>query len=324
MILVTGGTGLVGSHLLRALLERNNQPIRAIRRKLSRMDLIEDIAHQIEWVEADILEVKSLHEAIIGVSEVYHCAAIISFDPSEFELMHRVNREGTANMVNLALEEKVKKLVYVSSIAAIGRNERSNKVSEATKWENSPKNSQYAISKYRAEMEVWRGIAEGLKAVIVNPSVIIGEGHWNEGSSQLISKVANGLPFYPNGGTGFVDVKDVVDAMIVLMGSGIETERFILNGINTTYQDFFEQVAHSFNQKPPRFKIGSLMASLSWRLAKPIFWISRKPPLITKETVQLMQAQYFYSSDKIREKIGFEFRPLQNTLSRIVSNFSSK
>ncbi len=321
MILVTGGTGLVGSHLLRALLERQDDSIRAIRRKSSRMDLVEDIASRIEWVEADVLEVERMREAMRGVSKVYHCAAIIAFDSAQFEWMHRVNMEGTANVVNLALEEGVQKLVHVSSIAAIGRNDRSNKVSEETKWEESPQNSQYAISKYRAEMEVWRGIAEGLTAVIVNPAVIIGEGHWNEGSSQLISKVAKGIPFYPVGGTGFVDVKDVVEGMIEVMEADVEGERFILNGINTTYQDFFEQVSSAFGKKPPRYKITPLIAALSWRLAKPISWLSRKPPLITKETAQLMQSQYFYDNSKIRKMIGFEFRKLSDTIYRIAENF---
>ncbi|MFK7906121.1 MAG: NAD-dependent epimerase/dehydratase family protein [Chitinophagales bacterium] len=321
MILVTGGTGLVGSHLLRTLLERQNDSIRAIRRKSSRMDLVEDIASRIEWVEADVLEVERMREAMTGVSKVYHCAAIIAFDSAQFEWMHRVNMEGTANVVNLALEEGVQKLVHVSSIAAIGRNDRSNEVSEETKWEESPHNSQYAISKYRAEMEVWRGIAEGLNAVIVNPAVIIGEGRWDEGSSQLVSKVAKGIPFYPIGGTGFVDVKDVVEAMIEVMEAEVEGERFILNGTNTTYQDFFEQVSTAFGKKSPRYKITPLIAALSWRLAKPISWFSRKPPLITKETAQLMQSRYFYDNSKIRGMIGFEFRNLSDTIHRIAKNF---
>jgi len=321
MILVTGGTGLVGSHLLRTLLERQDDSIRAIRRKSSRMDLVEDIASRIEWVEADVLEVERMREAMAGVSKVYHCAAVIAFDSVQFGWMHRVNMEGTANVVNLALEEGVQKLVHVSSIAAIGRNDRSNEVSEETKWEESPHNSQYAISKYRAEMEVWRAIAEGLTAVIVNPAVIIGEGHWDEGSCQLISKVAKGIPFYPIGGTGFVDVKDVVEGMIELMEAEVEGERFILNGINTTYQDFFEQISIAFGKKPPRYKINSWIAALSWRLAKPISWFSRKPPLITKETAQLMQSRYFYDNSKIQKVIGFEFRKLSDTIHRIATNF---
>ncbi|MEZ4886817.1 MAG: NAD-dependent epimerase/dehydratase family protein [Chitinophagales bacterium] len=321
MILVTGGTGLVGAHLLRQLIEQQKHPIRAIKRNSSRMDLVADIEDQIEWFQADILEVENLRAAMVGVSKIYHCAAVIAFDSKQYEWMHRVNVEGTANVVNLALEEGVQKLVHVSSIAAIGRSERNNRVSENTKWEDSPNNSQYAISKYRGEMEVWRGAAEGLNVVIVNPSVIIGEGYWNEGSSQLISKVAKGLPFYPAGGTGFVDVKDVVEAMIGLMDSKVGNERFILNGINTTYQDFFTQVAVKFGKKPPRFKINPLIAAISWRLAKPLSWITRKAPLITKETAQLMQSRYFYDNSKIQKMIGFKFRSFEDTLRRIAKNF---
>ncbi len=326
MILVTGGTGLVGSHLLRTLLKHSSQTsarlsIRAIKRKSSSLNLVTDIADQIEWVDADILEVENLRQAMQGVTHIYHCAAIIAFDKAQFELMHRVNMEGTANVVNLALEGGVQKLVHVSSIAALGRNERSNQVSENTKWEESPHNSQYGISKYRAEMEVWRGIAEGLNAAIVNPAVIIGEGNWNEGSSRLISQVVKGLPFYPIGGTGFVDVKDVAEAMIVLMESDISAERFILNGINTTYQDFFQQVAAAFQKKAPRFKITPLIAALSWRFAKPLSWITRKPPLITKETAQLMQSRYFYDNSKLQKMAGYTYRTLEETLQRITRNY---
>ncbi|MGB0931793.1 MAG: NAD-dependent epimerase/dehydratase family protein [Chitinophagales bacterium] len=325
MILVTGGTGLVGSHLLRTLIKQEpNEPIRAIKRKSSKMDLVEDIAHQINWLDVDLLAVADLRKAMKEVSKIYHCAAVIAFDSAQFEWMHRVNMEGTANVVNLALEEGVEKMVHVSSIAAIGRSERNNQVSEATKWEDSSYNSQYAISKYRAEMEAWRGIAEGLNIVIVNPSVILGEGRWDEGSSQLIAKAAKGMSFYPDGGTGFVDVKDVVNVMVELMESNITNERFILNGVNITYRDFLTQAALVFHKSPPRFKVPSWLASLSWRLAKPLSWISRKPPLITKETAQLMQLQYFYDNSKIQKMAGFEFRPLKDTLQRIAGNFVLK
>lgn len=324
MILVTGGTGLVGSHLLRTLVKQHpNEEIRAIKRTSSKMDLVADIAHLINWFDAGLLAVEDLRKAMKGVTKVYHCAAVVAFDSAQFEWMHRVNMEGTANVVNLALEEGVDKLVHVSSIAAIGRSERNNQVSEATKWEESPYNSQYAISKYRAEMEVWRGIAEGLNVVIVNPSVILGEGHWDEGSSQLISKAAKGISFYPSGGTGFVDVKDVVNVMVELMESNITNERFILNGINTTYRDFLTQASLVFQKKPPRFKVPVFLASLAWRFAKPISWISRKPPLITKETAQLMQLQYFYDNSKIQKMTGFEFRSLEDTLQRVAKSFSS-
>lgn len=323
MILVTGGTGLVGSHLLKELVKQfPKRKIRAIKRKSSKMDLVVDIAGQIQWVEVDVLEVENLREALVGVSKIYHCAAVIAFDPSQYEWMHRVNREGTANLVNLALEEGVEKLLHVSSIAAIGRNERSNQVSETSKWEDSPRNSEYAISKYRAETEVWRGIAEGLNAVIVNPSVILGEGDWSQGSSQLIAKAAKGISFYPSGGTGFVDVKDVVNVMIGLMESDIHSERFILNGTNITYRDFLTQAATEFGKKPPQFEVNSIIASLSWRLSKILSWINRKPPLITKETAQLMQSRYFYDSSKIQTALNFQFRPLEKTIERIAANFS--
>jgi len=246
-VLVTGGTGFLGAYLLAYLVKKGYQ-IKAIKRKTSSMDLVKNIQHKIEWLEGDILDTPFLETAMKGVQQVYHAAAIVSFDPRDAAFMLKVNAEGTANLVNAALYEGVEKLVHVSSIAALGRKEFQPNINETAQWENSKENSNYAISKFKAECEVWRGMQEGLKIAILNPSVIIGAGNWKQGSCQLIQKVAKGLQFYPKGSTGFVDVRDVARAAILLMESDISGERYILNGANWSYQKFFTQTALALNQ----------------------------------------------------------------------------
>ena len=217
-ILVTGATGLLGSHLTR-LLVKNGRSVRAIRRPTSRMDLVRNIENQVEWMEADVTDLLSLEPVFEGVSHVFHAAAMVSFDPRDREKMTRVNVEGTANVVNLCLDSGVKKLVHVSSVAAIGRVAGKKEVVETNRWERSPANSHYAITKFQAEAEAWRGLAEGLDVAIVNPSIIVGAGFWDEGSIRFFQQIDRGLRFCPPGGSGFVDVRDVARFMVNLMDS---------------------------------------------------------------------------------------------------------
>lgn len=314
MILVTGGTGLLGSKLLRALLSKGHK-VRAICRKSSRFTLLDDIREQIEWIEADVLDVPSLEKAMEGIEKVYHCAALVSFNPSKREAMYRINIEGTANVVNVALASNVNKLVHVSSIAALGRVKDGAQIDENTKWEDSKDNSHYSITKYRSEQEVWRGMAEGLNAVIVNPAVILGEGNWKTDSSAFISNVYKGMPFYPIGCNGFVDAEDVVDAMIYLMDQDISDERFILSVENIFYKDLFFMIANVFGKKKPSVALNLFLGSVIWRLVALFSFFSGKTPVITKETVNTISKKYFYNNEKIK-KNGFEFKPIKATIER--------
>ncbi|MGB0839920.1 MAG: NAD-dependent epimerase/dehydratase family protein [Chitinophagales bacterium] len=321
MILVTGATGFLGTHLLQALLQNQNLPIRALKRSSSQLDLLGELAHKVDWYDTDLRDARGVYAAMEGVEQVYHCAAVVSFNPKEAELMKTVNVEGTANVVNAALEQGIQKMVYVSSIAAIGRSEKSNQVSEKTKWEDSPMNTKYAISKMLAEREVWRAYAEGLPVVMVNPSVIIGEGTWTSDSSRLFTEVWKGLKFYPVGGTGYVDVKDVARAMVLLMDSAIVGERFILNGANITYLDFFSQVAKHLGKPAPSIKATAWMADLAWRLEAVKSFFTRQNPVITKETARMAQRQYFYESQKIENQLDFSFTPMDTSIQRIAKAF---
>ncbi|HNE28527.1 MAG TPA: SDR family NAD(P)-dependent oxidoreductase, partial [Saprospiraceae bacterium] len=231
MILVTGGTGFVGSYLIR-LLVQHGYHVRALRRADSAMHLVHDVADRVEWVEADVTDLVALEEAFEGVTQVCHCAAMVSFHPRDVRRMMQVNVDGTANIVNLCLHFGVRKLVHVSSIAAIGRSKERKHLDEKSPWVQSKVTSQYAISKYQGEQEAWRGHAEGLDVAIVNPAIILGSGYWNVGSGRFFQQVNDGLKFWPVGRSGFVDVRDVAQFMLLLLGNNISGERYILNAGN--------------------------------------------------------------------------------------------
>ncbi len=324
MILVTGGTGFVGSHLLRSLVKNKDASnrVRAIRRKRSNMALVADIANQIEWVETDVLDITGLMEAMQGVKQVYHSAAMISFVGSDRDKMIKINAQGTANVVNAALETGIEKLLHVSSIAALGRSAVNNQVDEKTAWEDSPFNTNYGLSKLLAEREVWRGVAEGLTAVVVNPSVILGKGDWEQSSGRLFSRVWNGLNFCPRGGTGFVDVLDLVNAMLALMDSPLSNERYVLNGENLSYREFFALVAQNMQKKAPRWEASPLLAAFARPFDALRSKITGSPPLITRETMAMSSRRFYYSNAKIKEALpDFRFSPIEATIKRVCEEF---
>lgn len=319
MIFVTGGTGLIGSHLLAALVKREER-VRAIKRSTSSVEFVKKqipdpaLFNRIEWVEGDVTDVYSLLEAMEGITHVYHCAAVVSFSPKENSWMTKVNVEGTANVVNIALEKGIKKICHVSSVAAIGRTLNGETITEKTPWKTSPNNSNYALSKYGAEREVWRGTLEGVDAVIVNPSLVIGPGDWNDSSTKMFKKAHDGLRFYTSGINGFVDVRDVVRAMIVLMESDIKNERFIVSAENLPFRDFFDKVCEGFKKPKPSIHAGKFLSGLSWRLEALRSFFTGSKPLITKETARSANNQYYYANDKIKKALGFEFIPMHESI----------
>lgn len=320
MILVTGGTGFLGSYLIRSLVDAG-KPVRALYRKQPSPRL-QDLSGKIEWVPGDILDVCALEDAMAGVTQVYHCAAVVSFQPGGVADMMKINVEGTANVVNLALDAGVQKLVYVSSVASIGRAREQVAVNEDCEWEESRNNSRYSVSKYQGEMEVWRGIAEGLDAVIVNPAIILGAGFWDDGSGALLKNAWKEFPFYTEGVNGFVDVQDVVKAMILLMDSNISGERFILSADNWSYRQLFTTMADALGKKPPHIAVKPWMAALVWRLEKVKGMITGKHPLLTKETARTAQLKVYYDNNKVLTTLpGFHFRPLEETIRYISAEF---
>ncbi len=320
LVLVTGATGFVGSYLIRSLLQKGMR-VRALRRKNSRLDLLAGVADKVEWIQADVTDTGALEDAFEGVTHVCHCAAIVSFHPKDADKMLKVNVEGTANIVNLCLDFGVKKLVYVSSIAALGRATNRPHLDESCKWVESKDNSRYAISKYGAEMEVHRGIAEGLSVAIVSPSVIVGSQYWDEGMAGFFKKIDQGLKFCPSGGSGFVDVRDVVRFMTLLLESDISGERYILNSDNLSHKQFFGMIARELGAVPPPVTVGPLLAEVAWRVE----WLKEKilgvTPMVTRESARASVTNYTYGNEKSRSVFGFEYLTMEQTVRDTARQF---
>ncbi|UAB76175.1 NAD-dependent epimerase/dehydratase family protein [Mesoflavibacter sp. SCSIO 43206] len=331
MILVTGGTGLVGAHLLFHLLNEN-QPVRAIYRSEKKFDTVKRIFgyytnnvdalfDTIEWVKADLNNIPQLTEAFKDVTQVYHCAAFVSFEPDKFNLLQKTNIKGTANIVNFCIDHKVEKLCYVSSIAALGASLNNKAITEDTEWNKEIDNSVYAITKYGAELEVWRGTQEGLNAVIVNPGVIIGPGIWRYGSGSLIKMIYKGLKYYTTGSTGYVDVNDVVKAMIQLLKSDIKNERYILVSENLSFKDFFTKTANYLGVKPPQKEAKPWLLNIAWRLDWLKHKLTKKRRVLSKQTANSAVTTTIYSNNKIKDAIGFEFLPMDKSIKTTTSFF---
>lgn len=331
MILVTGGTGLVGAHLLYELAKDGKQ-IRAIYRPSSNLSAVkkvfsyfsadhEALFESIEWVEADITDVPSLADAFQNVDYVYHCAALISFDASKYRLHRKINIEGTANIVNLCVLNKVKKLCYTSSIAAIGIKENGLLIDEETAWDPEAKNNVYAITKYGAEIEVWRGSQEGLDVVIVNPGVIIGAGFWHDGSGQLFTTVYKGMNFYTNGSVGFVDVRDVACIMKKLMQSPIKNERYILVSENLSYWEFMTEMANSSKVPPPVKEAKPWLLQLLWKMDWLAHTLFRRKRGFYKASAISATQHTLYNNQKIIRDLNYNFSPVVASIEFVASKY---
>ena len=335
MVLVTGATGLVGSHLALQLLE-NGEKIRAIYRNQSSIlatkslfELYEKshLFDKIEWIQADITDIPSLEIAFANVDSVFHCAALISFEPNDEELLRKTNIEGTANIVNLSLSYGVKKVGYVSSIAALGdRKEYETIITEETEWNPEKHHSDYAISKYGAEMEIWRGQQEGLQVVVINPGIILGPGFWKQGSGKLFTAVANGLKFYTKGTSGYVSVNDVVNLLILAMSKIDEKEngqRYIAIENNYSYETIFNEIAIALNVGKPKFYAAYWQTELAWRWNWLTSILLNKKRMISKETMRSSHQLDYYSNEKARIKFNYPFKNVPSYILEI-GRFYSK
>ncbi len=310
---ITGTTGFLGSYLAEELL-RKEYKVKGLKRETSDLSLVKHIAEDIEWVVGDITDHSALENAIEEGDLVFHCAAMISYAPVDFPQMRKINVKGTETLVNACLEKGVGKLIHTGSISSLPKNKDRKKIVEAATLSKEELSSEYGRTKLDAELEVWRGAAEGLSMAIVNPSVIIGAGNWNSGSCRLIKRVHEGLKYYPLGGTGFVDVRDVVKFMVLLTESGIENERFILNGFNDSYKDFFKDVAQELGVPAPSIPVTPFKGGLAWRLEKIKSMLARKRPLLTKETVKMAGQTHHYNASKSRIALDFEYTPREKTI----------
>ena len=324
MIFVTGGTGLVGSHILLRLTKKG-MPFKALKRETSSLQICEnvfshyaakDLFAKINWVTGDVNDIPSLEKAMEGCSKALHCAGVISFHPTKVELMRKVNIEGTANVVNVAISKGIKKLGYISSIAALGRNSTVGIVDEECYFKATKLDSNYALSKYYAEQEVWRASQEGLDVVMVNPSVILGPGDWTKGSSQIFQRIHKGLKFYTTGSTGYVDVVDVANSLIALLFSEVKNERFIVNGTNLKYRDCFNRIADGFGKPHATIKVTPFLKEIAWRVEAFRSFITGKKPLLTQETANSAMTNGTYSTAKIKSAIEFQFTDIDSTIKK--------
>ncbi len=312
MILVTGGAGLLGTALIDALLKQGKQ-VKAIYNKTPLKNYYNTALQQ---VQCDILDVMALEEVMDGVTQVYHCAGLVSFERNDAQRLYKINVEGTSNVVNAALHAGVKKMLHVSSVAALGRIREGEAIHEKMNWTPETSNSKYGESKYLGEMEVWRGIAEGMDAVIVNPSIILGSGDWDNGSTAIFKSVYKEFPWYTNGTTGFVDVRDVVSIMLALMEAPITAERFIVSADNASYRQLFNMIADAFQKRRPYKEVTPFLATLVSNFEAVKSVVTGKKPLITKETALTAQAKVVFDNSKLfRFLPGFSYLALQQTIT---------
>lgn len=327
MILVTGSTGLVGSHLLYKLASKN-ESVRAIYRSERKLEQVKNVFatyggnymkvfEVIEWIQADILDIPSLTKAFKDVTYVYHCAAFVSFEPDKYQILRKTNIEGTANIVNFCISNNIKKLCHVSSISTLGKPANNEFINEETNWNPEDDNTVYAITKYGAEMEVWRGTQEGLNVVIVNPGVILGAGIWKFGTGSLFKKAHKGFKHYTYGTIGLIDVDDVTSIMINLMKSDITNENFVLVAENWTYKQFLETLAESIQASPPKKLATPLLLSIGWKLDWLNHKLTGKRRQLTKHLTSSLTSETYYSSEKLKAALDYNFKNVRKTILEI-------
>ncbi len=315
MILVTGATGFLGAELIKQLTEQQIA-VRAIKRSSSKIPALLVENSLVDWYVADLNEPETLADAFQDITKVYHCAALVSFNSKDKKELFKVNIEGTANVVNLCADNNIR-LLHVSSVAALGNAKKGELITEKDFWEYSAHPQHYAISKYEGEMEVWRGIAEGLDAVIVNPSIIIGKNTGYAGSGAIFKLVKNGLKFYTDGATGIVDVEDVAKCMILLMNSDITAERFTLSADNLIYKDLFAKIANAFAIKAPAIEAKPWMLGVAWRMAKLAAVFTGKAPALTKDAARSSFNFSYYSNQKIIAALNINFKPVNQSIFEV-------
>jgi nucleoside-diphosphate-sugar epimerase len=324
MILVTGGTGFIGAYIIKELVEKGHA-VRAIRRSTILPFFISpDIFKKVEWVDGDVLDVIALDDAMKGVDAVIHSAAVISFFKKERKKMYSVNADGTANVVNMAIENNVKRIIHISSISAIGRTANGDHVTEEKKWEESKLNTHYGISKHKAELEAWRGFGEGLNGVIINPSTVLGFGNWDNGSCAIFKNVYKEFGYYTKGVNGFIDVEDVAKLAVLLLESSITEERFILSAENREFQWLLNSIADSFGKKKPSKEASALLSGLAWRMEKLKYFFTGNNPLLTKESAKIARSKTYWQNDKLLAALpGFSFTPLEETIRKACSKYEN-
>jgi dihydroflavonol-4-reductase len=334
MIMITGATGFLGTQVLHDLVSKGYR-VKAIFRDQCKIDTVRKVFRfygsdiqskwdQIEWIQGDLLDYYFLMENMQGVAEVYHTAGMVSFNPRDKEKLFQTNVQGTGNVVNACLEQGIEKLCHVSSIASLVEPEDALPVNEELLWNPGAGASEYSVSKLKGEMEVWRGIHEGLQAVIINPAVIIGPGMWNGSGGQILQQVYRGLKFYPLGSGGYVDVRDVSAAMIKLMEGNCFGERYIINGENIAHRDFLNFIADAMQRTRPANRITPLLSRFALMAEAVRAAITGTPARITRKALEIAAETAAYSNGKIVNTLNMSFIPVRKSVQEMVSLFLSE
>jgi nucleoside-diphosphate-sugar epimerase len=312
VVFITGGTGFIGSYIIKNLIQKG-YTVRAIRRSNKLPFYIPDeILRKVQWVEGDVLDIVSLHDAMQDAEAVIHAAAIVSFSKKERHRMYHVNVEGTANVVNAAIENKVKRFLHVSSVAALGRTTKTETINELKKWEENKSNTHYAISKHHSELHVWRGFAEGLEGVVINPSTVLGYGDWHQSSCAIFKNAYKEFPWYTKGINGFVGVEDVAETIVQLLFSEITQKKFIVNGENRSFQQLFNTIADGFHKKHPHKEATKAMGEIAWRLERLKEIFTGKKALLTRETAKVAHSKTSFDNSALLNALPrFQFTPLE-------------
>ena len=314
LFFITGCNGLVGSYIARKLLIEGAQ-VSALKRKDSSLEHIKDIADKITWYEGDILDILSIEKPIKEADFVVHCAGFVSFFSQDYPKMHKVNVEGTANIVNTCLKFGYKKLLYISSVAALGINAQQEVVDETQEWDDANMISKYGYTKFMGETEVWRGHSEGLDVIVVNPSVVFGRGEWGRSSLALIKYAFSSPMFYPTGDINFIDARDLADIIYKLIEGKIYNERFILSAGKTSYFNFMEIISKQIGKKTPKFAFNTTIAFFALQLVRIIAFFKGTRPMLSKEIINMTFRKTRFSNDKVIKRLDFRFRKLQDTIS---------
>ncbi|MBD0331018.1 MAG: NAD-dependent epimerase/dehydratase family protein [Chitinophagaceae bacterium] len=311
-VLVTGGTGFIGAYIIKNLVNKEIR-VRAIKHSAKLPFFIpQEVCDKVEWVDGDILDVVGLNDAMNSINAVIHSAAIVSFAKGQRRLMYEVNVEGTANVINAALNNNVKRFIHISSVAALGRTTKSELINEGKKWEVNKSNTHYAISKHYAEMEAWRGFSEGLAGAIINPASVLGFGNWHRSSCAIFKNVYKGFPWYTSGVNGFVGVEDVAEAAVQLLYSNITNKRFIVNAENWSFQKLFDCIAEGFGRQKPQWEATPFLGNIAWRLEKIKSLLTNSEPLLTRETVRVAHSKTSFDNSALLKALPkFSFSPLE-------------
>jgi dihydroflavonol-4-reductase len=313
-IFITGATGFVGSYILRKLIADGQENIYCLKRKQSDFKLAADVAAKVHWVDGDILDIPSLEKHLCGMDIVIHAAAIVTFHTKNKKMLIETAMTGTANLVNVAMHCEVKKFIHISSIAAIGRRKKKEDIDEKLMFSHSEFDTTYGLSKFLAEQEVWRAHAEGLFTTILSPSMVLGAGHWENSSVQIFKKVYQGIKYFPEGVNGWVDVRDVAEAVSLAIKGDFNGERFIISAENIHYQNMFAMIAEQLKVKPPILKFNYLWSGIIWRLEAIRSLLLGSKPIITKETIVSTAVESYYDNKKSIRLLGINYRDMQITI----------